>query len=103
MKTHFLKTWPSYIQDVIDGLKTFEVRRADKDFRVGDFIWMLSYDPVDGFLNPQIRCQSESAPPCKENEYSTFYGGILLKITYILGPSHCPPGFVVMGIQRVKT
>lgn len=36
--THELKTWASYFHSIVDGTKTFEIRKADRDFRVGDFL-----------------------------------------------------------------
>jgi len=33
---HELKTWQSYFNAVTDGTKTFEIRRDDRGFRVGD-------------------------------------------------------------------
>lgn len=32
---HELKCWPNYFKDLMNG-KTFEVRRDDRSFRVGD-------------------------------------------------------------------
>lgn len=43
--THTLKTWPVFFQAVEDGTKTFEVRAADRDFRVGDVLDLREYDP----------------------------------------------------------
>jgi ASC-1-like (ASCH) protein len=35
---HELKIWRRYFEAVVDGSKTFEVRRDDKQFEVGDLI-----------------------------------------------------------------
>jgi len=43
--THTLKTWPTYFEATKDGTKTFEVRVADRDFRVGDTLDLREYDP----------------------------------------------------------
>ena len=43
---HRLKTWPWYFQEVAAGRKNFEVRRCDdRDFKVGDTLILLEYDP----------------------------------------------------------
>lgn len=43
--SHILKTWPKYFERIISGHKTFEVRKADRDFQVGDFLTLKEYDP----------------------------------------------------------
>jgi len=42
---HELKTFPDFFNAVISGKKTFEVRKADRDFRVGDMLALNEYDP----------------------------------------------------------
>lgn len=43
--THNLKTWPQYFQRILSGEKTFEVRKNDRDFQVGDYLLLNEYDP----------------------------------------------------------
>lgn len=78
MKTHELKTWPEYYNAVVDGEKTFEVRKDDRDYQVGDKLMLLEWDPV------------------KE----TYTGSVTgVKVTYCLRePQFVKEGFVVMGI-----
>ena len=45
MKTHKLKTWPSFFAAVLSGEKTFEVRQNDRDFAVGDILVLEEWDP----------------------------------------------------------
>ena len=45
MKTHKLKIWPEYFVDVKTGRKTFELRRNDRDFKVGDKLILEEYNP----------------------------------------------------------
>jgi hypothetical protein len=45
MAEHTLKCWPSFFADVADGSKTFEVRRNDRNFQVGDTLRLLEYVP----------------------------------------------------------
>jgi hypothetical protein len=48
MKIHELKTWPDYYFRVFNGQKTFEVRKHDRDFTVGDRLILKEYDPATG-------------------------------------------------------
>lgn len=42
---HELKTWPGYFTDIAAGYKTFELRRDDRGFNVGDVLRLREYDP----------------------------------------------------------
>ena len=47
MTTHYLKTWPEYFSRVLQGQKTFELRKNDRDFQVGDVLILQHYVPED--------------------------------------------------------
>lgn len=42
---HRLKIWPNYYNAVTSGLKTFEVRIDDRDYKVGDILELEEWDP----------------------------------------------------------
>lgn len=44
-KRHVLKTWPEYFGAVNAEVKTFEARKDDRDYRVGDELELLEYEP----------------------------------------------------------
>ena len=45
MTEHRLKTWPMFYDRIISGEKTFEVRRKDRDFKVGDILILQEWNP----------------------------------------------------------
>lgn len=42
---HELKILPPYFEAVIDGRKTFEIRKDDRGFQSGDTVTLREYDP----------------------------------------------------------
>lgn len=45
---HELKCWESYFHGLVDGRKPFELRRFDRDFRVGDTLRIRETDYASG-------------------------------------------------------
>jgi len=43
-KTHHLKILPEYFNAVRLGVKTFEIRKNDRDYKVGDSLLLKEYD-----------------------------------------------------------
>ena len=84
MKEHKLKTYPKEFQAIWDDNKLFEIRKNDRDFKLGDKLILKEYFP-------------------EENMYSERY--IECDISYIaIGPEwELPYDLVVMGIKAVKT
>ena len=42
---HILKILPKYFRAQAKGKKNFEIRRNDRNFNVGDELWLREYDP----------------------------------------------------------
>lgn len=42
---HVLKTWPSFFQSLKSGDKNFELRRNDRNFKVGDTLLLQEFNP----------------------------------------------------------
>lgn len=47
MNKHYLKTVQPYFDAIDQGLKTFEIRKNDRDFKVGDILVLLE-EPQPG-------------------------------------------------------
>jgi len=85
---HELKCWPEFMDDVLDGSKTFEVRRDDRGFAVGDRLKLVEWEPLNGL-----------------------FGGrqTTVEVTYVLKADECQAfgspladGYVVMGIRPLQ-
>jgi hypothetical protein len=42
---HELKVWPEYFEEIFCNRKKFEVRKNDRNFQVGDLLYLREYDP----------------------------------------------------------
>ena len=77
-KHHVLKCDPGPFRDVQLGLKNFEVRFNDRDYKVGDHLTLVEHHVHVGAIGGEIEC----------------------KISYILqGGYGLKDGFVVLGIE----
>lgn len=86
MKTHTLKIWPAYYRALVEKRKTFEARKNDRGFEVGDRLLLCEYDP-------------EAKPPREPYTGSS----IMFDVTYVLDdPAYCAPGVVIMGLSFVS-
>ncbi len=58
MKKHTLKTINPYFEAAWSGVKTFEVRKNDRDFNVGDRVDLVEYEAEsDNFTGRAIRAE----------------------------------------------
>lgn len=84
MRAHKLKTWPLYFKAVKRGEKPFEVRKADRDFRAGDYLCLVEFNPDTDTLT---------------GDY------VYRRVTYVLTSADAPrglvDGFVVLGMEDV--
>jgi hypothetical protein len=45
MTIHVVKSWPRFFEPLFSGTRTHELRRNDRDYRVGDWLELHEYDP----------------------------------------------------------
>ena len=87
MTEHEVKCWPEFFKDIWNRKKRFELRRNDRNYKVGDKLRIKEYNP---------------------SEVGNEYTGLETcnNITYILGNKNdCEkfglmPGFVILGIDQ---
>lgn len=80
MARHELKTWPAYFQAILDDLKRYEIRKNDRNFQVGDELYLMEYLP----------------------EKQRYTGrNLLVKVTYVTkgGQWGIPEDICIMGIK----
>lgn len=82
VKAHQLKCWPPVFHHVATGKKTFEYRKNDRGFLVGDILCLSEYLPV-------------------KKIYTGKY--IMAKVVYIVygGQFGIPSEYCIMGIKCV--
>ena len=91
--THTLKLESKFFVDVVRGLKSFEIRKNDRDFNVGDYIILKRYDPKKGYVKLD-----------GDKLVSTELGGadsVKVKVTYLTDYAQ-KDNYVVMGIVLEK-
>lgn len=54
MNIHVLKTVQPYFDDVASGKKTFEIRKNDRNFQVGDLLQLWEYPTSGHYVNAKI-------------------------------------------------
>lgn len=86
---HKLKTWPNAWHAVQNRTKTFEWRKDDRGFEVGDVLELYLFDPQapNQYLWPE-KVERGTVPVCR------------VEVTYILrGLFDMPAGYCVMAIK----
>lgn len=89
---HELKSWPEYFEAMLTGRKTFEFRRRDRRFEVGDLLRLREWKPeARGAVNLLGHYTGREA---------------IYRVTYLMdhatgGLVGCPEGFCVMAVVPV--
>ncbi|WP_410495037.1 DUF3850 domain-containing protein [Cellulosilyticum sp. ST5] len=84
LEVHQLKTVQPYFDDIWMNGKNFEVRKNDRNFKKGDVLLLLEYEP-------------ENANNAKHGYTGRF---LEAKVTYVLdSKEYCKDGYVILGIK----
>lgn len=79
---HELKILPSFYEDVIQFRKTFEVRKNDRPYAVGDSLILREYTPDKGYSGRAV----------------------VVRVIYVLNDlRYCKRDFVILGIDSGHT
>lgn len=89
MSTYPLKLNAQYYEDSQGGIRNFEIRKSDRDYKVGDILELQEYSEswVDGE---------------RIGRYSgKFHGKI---VTYVsVNEEYLESGYVILGVAPIKT
>lgn len=94
MKIHELKLDTEYFDDVGTGLKTFEIRKNDRGFKVGDVLALSAFK--EGNYKHWVKYIREYESVSIHEADTIFFD-----ITYITDYEQ-KDGYVVMGIKPCK-
>jgi hypothetical protein len=94
---HELKEWPEFFNHTLAGRKKFQLRKNDRDFRVGDELMIKEWDP-----------KAEYGSPADKTEPVGFTGrATLLRVDYIMNSSvfgteiPLDPGYIIMSTSLI--
>lgn len=80
-KIHIIKTLPEYYKASADGIKKFELRKNDRDYRPGDILVLKEWETATGYSGRGSRAE----------------------ITYIITESeYLAPGYAALGIEIIE-
>lgn len=84
---HKLKTVQPFFNEVKEGIKKFEFRKNDRDFKKGDLLILEEYDPEDS-----------------EEENKGYSGKVFaVRVDYILeNYTGIEKGYCVMGVTKTR-
>ena len=95
MKLHELKILHNYLIDVSLGTKTFELRKNDRDYQVGDLIRFIDKDYAD--RDYKLFHKNDVEPYIDENQ--------LYRITYVLkdkGVFGLDKDYCILAIKKLE-
>ncbi len=82
---HSIKIQQPYLRHILEGKKTFEVRKNDRDYQVGDTIYFMPLVDENGY-----------------DVYGNGYTAQLFTITYLHQGLGMQEGYCILGIEEIQ-
>jgi len=76
--THELKTIQPYFDDICSGKKTFEIRRFDRDYKIGDKLHLAEWDLKGHYFTGKYRIRVISHILTDAQQYGLMDGYCIL-------------------------
>lgn len=86
MKIHTLKILPQYYDDVAEYRKAFELRKDDRDFKVGEVLILREYDPEESEFTGRAMVRNIGYILRNCPEYGLAEGYCILGLIHIADP-----------------
>ena len=83
---HELKCWESYFHGLQDGSKMFELRKFDRDFRIGDTLHIRETTYADGMYTGRECWRNISYILAHEDDLGLKDGFAILSLCYMSDP-----------------
>lgn len=102
MTVHKLKLFPEYFDAVANGIKTFEIRKNDRDYKVGDTLRLYEFDPKEEEFRAKAASNTISGYFLfsRLSETRTCDAAVTYILTHEDFPDGIPEDYCVMGIRR---
>lgn len=94
--THDLKTWPEYFEPLQQGLKTFEFRKDDRPYAVGDVLILREW-----YKELYEDALADGSTPEEATEFAYSGRHCERRVTYIARGGLIPAGYVVMSVDNL--
>jgi len=85
MTEHSLKILPQFLARILSGQKTFEIRKNDRDYQVGDTLFLQEHNP-DSKIQWAVPSRQQSAR---------------VEVVYISSFAQ-QEGYIVMGVKLLS-
>jgi len=97
---HSDKCCPDYFAALASGIKSFEVRKKDRPYQIGDFLAVNEFVPFEYEFSSDEMYERFS----RTSDDGRYSGDCLLfKVTYILdNAKYCKPDTVILGLARCE-
>lgn len=96
MSAHTLKVVAPYFEALVDGSKTFEVRKNDRAFQRGDSLTLWEFDTA-----PTVPCKRFPCGQCKPRYVTATIGFVYSGDPRIGMKGALTPGYVVLALLDV--
>lgn len=91
MSKHYLKSWAHFFDAIKDGRKVHDLRKMDRDYKVGDILVLQRYDNINGVytgeeIEREITYITSEKVPCAFSSSALEKGYCILSLKELKSP-----------------